>query len=222
MTYSLRESHSKQSLVELNKKYNSDKGDKHHSFNGQSYLDIYDKYFFNLKDVECNVLEIGVKQGKSLRLWRDYFVKGNIFGVDFNPECKKQESERISICIASQDNKEELERFSKKAGGFDIIIDDGSHIVDLTLKSFSILFPYLKSGGIYVFEDLATTYKNLNDFLGRWDGELKRNKKNGVNLNHTRNDMDRFLLDKIKEMDVATGSIMSIHFWSKLCFIFKV
>lgn len=57
---------------------------------------------------------------------------------------------------------------AKQIGGIDIIIDDGSHINEHVIKSFSILFPLLNMGGIYAIEDLQTSY--WDESFGHWGG----------------------------------------------------
>lgn len=136
------------------KKYDSDK-----IISG--YLDVYDRLFERLVQQPIKLLEVGIYHGGSLRLWRDYFPNGNIVGVDLNiPEDLKNE-ERIQVFQGSQDNGEFLHRVASEAApaGFDIIIDDASHLGSLTKQTFWHLFEqHLKPGGLYVIEDWGTGY----------------------------------------------------------------
>ena len=63
------------SLVELGLKYPTSKG-KH------GFLEIYENYFEKLRNNELNILEIGVENGDSLRVWSNYFVNSKICGID--------------------------------------------------------------------------------------------------------------------------------------------
>ena len=54
-------------LIDLFKKYPS-KGKL-------PFLKIYESYFKNFKNRKINILEIGVNEGKSLMIWKDYFPK---------------------------------------------------------------------------------------------------------------------------------------------------
>lgn len=133
------------------------------------YIERYESYFEPLRDEKLNILEIGVKRAHpkyphgaaSHRTWKEYFPKAQIYGIDIDPKNKEYEQERLEIFIGSQDDPEIMKAVVEKAGHFDIIIDDGSHVNGLTLASFEGLFPHLKSGGLYVFEDLGASYLDL-------------------------------------------------------------
>ena len=90
-------------------------------------------------------------------MWHEYFPNSQIWGIDNDAEGRCPtgfDEDRIIFRLGNQDDSEFLAKLAQEAGNFDIIIDDCSHISDLTIKSFEILFPYLKAGGIYVIEDL--------------------------------------------------------------------
>ena len=118
------------------------------------------KFRFN----KINLLEIGVGGyknplggGHSLRMWKKYFPFGRIFSLDIYDKSSLQEN-RIKIFKGSQIDKDFLEGVSDYIGEIDIIIDDGSHINEHVIKSFNILFPKLKDGGVYIVEDTQTSY----------------------------------------------------------------
>jgi hypothetical protein len=89
-------------LQELGLKYGTDKAS--HMFRGISYLDIYDRHFYEIRDSVKSFVEIGILNGKSLLMWREYFPNATIVGIDINPECKSYESERIKIYIGDQND----------------------------------------------------------------------------------------------------------------------
>ena len=134
-------------------RYGTDKSsDKH------NYCIKYEKYLpFNRYD-KLNILEIGVLDGKSLLTWKDYYYRSNILGIDINPDCKKYEEDRISVEIGSQADDKFLNQISNEYGPFDFILDDGSHLNEHVIYSFETLFQYVKSGGLYIVEDVATSY----------------------------------------------------------------
>lgn len=140
---------------ELNlKKYDSDK-----VISG--YLDVYDQLFAHLVQEPIRLLEVGIYRGGSLRLWRDYFPNGQIVGVDLNVLDDLKNEDRIQVFQGSQDDGEFLHRIAGETAptGFDIIIDDASHLGHLTKATFWHLFDsHLKPGGIYVIEDWGTGY----------------------------------------------------------------
>jgi len=74
----------------------------------------------------------------------------------------------VSVRQGSQDDAAFLTRMSAEHGPFDIVIDDGSHVPAQVIASFDVLFPLLADGGLYVIEDVQTTF--WPDFGGAPDG----------------------------------------------------
>ncbi len=127
----------------------------------ENYFEIYESYFHPFREKNVRLLEIGVQYGGSLKMWMEYFLKPKIFGIDINPDCKKLESENIDIQIGSQNDKKFLKKYADYVGNLDIIIDDGGHTMDQQLNTFKILFPILNDGGIYIVEDIESSYQNM-------------------------------------------------------------
>ena len=115
-------------LSDLGKIYGPDKADQNHTFSNLSYLDIYEKYFQEYRNKNISILEIGVRSGDSIRIWKSYFKFGEIYGIDIDPGSKAFEEKRIKIEIGSQDNISFLQTCFGEKTKFDIIIDDGSHV----------------------------------------------------------------------------------------------
>jgi hypothetical protein len=127
------------------------------------YLEIYDEIFELLRarkgDAPIGVIELGVRDGGSLILWSRFFGESaTVFGIDINPECANHKVGPASIRIGSQTDSHFLTQVVGEMGGVDVVIDDGSHRARDTLASLEILFPLLNDGGIYVIEDLRTSY----------------------------------------------------------------
>jgi hypothetical protein len=138
--------------------YDTDKV-KHH------YLEAYDPIFSPSTNKEIKLLEIGIRRGGSLELWRDYFPHGRIVGIDLKLPKNFFPGERVEVFEGSQADTRFLSEVAAKTapGGFDVIIDDASHIGELTKTTFWHLFDrHLKPGGLYAIEDWGTGY--LNDF----------------------------------------------------------
>jgi glycosyltransferase involved in cell wall biosynthesis/Flp pilus assembly protein TadD/SAM-dependent methyltransferase len=126
-----------------------------------AYLKYYERYFSSIAGSPVRLLELGVLNGGSLYLWRDYFKKGIIVGLDVNEVNINDPSSRIRFYKGLQQDTSLLDRIRKECApeGFDIVIDDASHIGDLSRLSFRHLFRnHLKPGGIYVIEDWGTGY----------------------------------------------------------------
>jgi hypothetical protein len=129
------------------------------------YLDVYDPILVPWLDKEVKILELGVYQGRSLELWRDYFPRATIVGIDLELPDGFVLGERIKLFRGSQADTRFLSEVAGKTApnGFDIIIDDASHIGQLTRTAFWHLFDnHLKGGGLYAIEDWGTGY--LDDF----------------------------------------------------------
>lgn len=138
-------------LTKIGLKYKTDKSGRH------SYTNVYHKYFNSIRNDVKKVLEIGILEGASLRMWEEYFPNATIYGIDIKKV--KLDSSRIITYKGSQNNDEDLSKFIQKYGGdFDIIIDDGSHRMLDQQFSLGFLFPYVKSGGYYIIEDLGTSF----------------------------------------------------------------
>ena len=128
------------------------------------YLKRYNYHFFPIREKVKKILEIGVDRGESLTIWKEYFPNAEIHGLDINKECLKYNDDRIKITIGDQSDLKFLDKFGKENKFFDIIIDDGSHIHDHIIKSFTSLYPYLNNSGYYVVEDVINNYETTNFF----------------------------------------------------------
>lgn len=127
------------------------------------YLDNYERYFVSWRDKEFTLLEIGVGNGSSIKMWREYFPNAKVYGIDINPDCAGE-----GIFIGNQNDKEFLEKVLAVTGTIDILVDDGSHEGWRTIDTFRYLFPLVNSGGLYFVEDSATFYNN--HYSGEYDG----------------------------------------------------
>ena len=147
-----------QDLSELAARFGSDK------WGGRWYTPHYQKHFAPYRDLPVKVLEIGIggydaidAGGESLRMWKHYFRRGLIYGLDIFTKTGIEES-RLSVVQGDQGDPRFLDSMARRLGPFDIIIDDGSHMSHHVITSFNALFPHVRPGGIYVVEDLATAY----------------------------------------------------------------
>jgi hypothetical protein len=137
---------------------------------GMNYLPFYWMHFRDIRMHVRSVLEIGVETDRSIRMWEEFFPNATIHGMDINPKCKAFEGGRRKIHIGDQGDAGLLKAIAAEAGGFDIIIDDGSHFVEHQVRTFELLFPTLSDHGIYVIEDLGGP---AWDFAGRTTASLK-------------------------------------------------
>lgn len=97
--------------------------------------------------------------GGSLELWRRYFGKSAIiFGIEINPKYPRVGKDVAEIRFGSQSDPDFLEKVIDEMGGVDIVIDDGSHRSADVLASLGHLFTRLATPGLYMIEDLHTSY----------------------------------------------------------------
>jgi hypothetical protein len=129
-----------------------------------AYTAPYSRHFRRVRYRRNRVLEIGVGGyesrdiGGSLRIWRDYFPRSQIFGLDIHDKDVRL-GPRVRFVRGDQSSNEDLGRLlAEMDGPPDIVIDDGSHFVGHALASLATLFPRMPRGGIYAIEDLSTSY----------------------------------------------------------------
>lgn len=209
-------------LDELAIKYGTDKGPRHHN-----YTPTYFSYFEKMRNEPLKILEIGVHKGSSLMMWQDFFVSSSIYGID-KGDTSFLNKDRIKTFKGDQTNTDFLLKVHKEVGPFDIIIDDGSHIVDHQITTFQFLFECLTHGGIYVIEDTSTSY---------WDEFINKSKPqtciqflkdriddihfHGYKYNNTKIANRDVLVNKKPNCNIFERYIKSIHFYIGLAFIFK-
>ncbi|OGR68838.1 MAG: hypothetical protein A2081_01145 [Elusimicrobia bacterium GWC2_61_19] len=149
----------------------------------QHYFEIYERHFSRFRGKEVNVVEFGVSQGGSLRMWKDYFGPGaNIFGVDINPHCSKLEEERVRIFVGDQADRSFLRSLAGQLPRIDILIDDGGHTMEQQINTFEELFPRVDPNGVYLCEDLHTSY------MRDWGGGYR---KRGTYIEYSKNFIDQ-------------------------------
>jgi trans-aconitate methyltransferase len=158
-----------------------------------------------------HVLEIGVGGtqvptlgGESLRMWRNYFPRAEIYGIDIHPK-QLDTTERITVLRADQSDPDSLTEALRGCPEFDLIVDDGSHIGAHQIATFETLFERLAAGGIYAIEDLWTSY--LPEFEGGPPGA------DGTALALTRG-----LLD---DLHLRRREIASLHVYYELLIVVK-
>ena len=191
---------------------------KHKAKKKKHYGNIYDSWFEKDRLKVTSVLEIGIYEGHSLNVWAEYFSNAEIYGIDIAKREWDFISDRIHTFIGNQSDEEFLKTF----GEFDIVFDDASHRMKDQKKSFNILFKHLKPGGIYVIEDLHTSY------WPKYDGKFKGKKttieklKSYVDcLNYRAYKQDRRAENHRSKSSISffDKKIESVHFYKSLCFI---
>jgi hypothetical protein len=153
-------------LTELAEEFGSDKWGVHR------YTPHYEHHFAPLRDEATAVLELGIggysreeEGGASLRMWKWFFPHAQIVGVDIQDKAFVDEP-RIASFQGRQTDRRLMRRIVARHGRPSIVIDDGSHRPKHVVKSFEVLFPLLADNGLYVIEDIQTSY------WPQWGGSL--------------------------------------------------
>ena len=147
-----------------NKRILDDIGEKHgtdKSFKYNNYLNKYEFFLQQIRDKEFNMIELGVYKGASINMWEEYFPHAHIIGVDVDKSCLVYGDGRKEILIkdlSELDDLLSLVKFFPK-----LVVDDASHIWSHQIMAFAVLFPALKSGGVYIMEDTATSFTMFDE-----------------------------------------------------------
>lgn len=140
-------------LIELCDKYETDK-----CASGHNFIEIYDELFTQYRDQMGSFFEIGILNGGSHLMWREFFPNANIYGIDIKDYSKQSANSGIKTFVADQSNREDLANALNEFGEtFDVILDDGGHAMDHQQVSLGFLFPFLNKGGYYIIEDIHTS-----------------------------------------------------------------
>jgi cephalosporin hydroxylase len=163
----------------------------------KNYFPIYERYFNQFINQSITLLEIGVFKGGSLQMWKNYLGPYcKIIGIDIDPRCKQFEEDQIDIRIGDQSNPSFLKSIITDYPNIDIIIDDGSHIMNHVIKSFNTLYPYLNNNGIYLIEDMHTSY---------WDEY-----EGGLNKKSSVIEYSKTLIDSLNKEHIRNNTLSSL------------
>ncbi|MDY6323349.1 MAG: hypothetical protein SPL30_10665 [Succinivibrio sp.] len=121
------------------------------------YFPIYERHFSRFRNTKCVIVEVGVDNGGSLKMWKKYFgERAEIHGIDIDPKClKHQDPEHgIYVHIGSQDDDAFMRDLLSAIPKTDVFIDDGGHTVKQQIKTFLSCYPLIGENGVYLCEDL--------------------------------------------------------------------
>lgn len=128
-------------------------------FKHTTYFDVYDVLFQKYQNKNITFVEVGVLNGGSLFMWRNFFGKNaRIIGIDLNPNAKKWEKEGFEIFIGNQADPDFWKRFKSQVPSIDILLDDGGHTYIQQIVTTESVLDMIKDGGMLVIEDTHTSY----------------------------------------------------------------
>lgn len=156
-------------------------------------------------------VEVGVLDGGSLFMWRDFFGnKARIIGIDLNPSALKWAESGFEIYIGDQTDKNFWENFYKRVGNVDVLLDDGGHMNDQQTVTVLASLPHINDGGILMVEDTCTSYMKFDAF------------KKYSFISHMKREIDS-LHSRSPELDSLdtgfTDNVHSITFFENICVI---
>jgi hypothetical protein len=158
------------------------------SIKHSTYFQVYARLFEQYRGKSITFIEVGVYNGGSLFMWRDYFgPKARIIGVEFNPLAKKWEKDGFEIYIGNQADPQFWTSLFNKIGCVDIVLDDGGHTNQQQIVTCDQCIPKIRNGGMMIVEDVHSSYmtrfgnpskysfiewakKLVNDVNSRFDG----------------------------------------------------
>jgi hypothetical protein len=182
------------------------------------YFEIYHRHLQSYRGRSPVVLEIGVYHGGSLQMWKDYFGPGaRIVGIDVDPRCRQFEEEQVSVMIGDQEDRAFLAEVRQRLPQVDIVIDDGGHTMRQQITSFEELYPHVQPQGVYLCEDIHTSYDP------KFGGGYRRE---GSFLEYSKGLIDRLYAWYSAEperfaVDALTRSTYALHFYDSVLVIEK-
>jgi hypothetical protein len=177
-----------------------------------NYFDIYDKLLTKFVGETITFVEIGILDGGSLFMWRDFLGKNaRIIGVDLNPEAVKWREHGFEIYIGDQSDPKFWDKFFSEIGDIHVLLDDGGHRNDQQIVTILCALPHILDDGLIIIEDTQTSFMKFESFR----------KYSFVN----------FLQDKVKSLyarsdeltikkDLFSNSVHSLEFFTGICALY--
>jgi len=190
-------------LTEIGKKYQTDKSIYH------TFTELYGRLLS--RENTKKFLEVGILLGSSLKMWREYFPLNTIIhaiDIDLTHDPKL---ENVKCVYGNQDSQESLQEIMKYLNMndntlYDYILDDGGHKCSQQRNTLKVMWPYLKSGGIYILEDIHTN-------IEKW---YSWHPSNFIDQRPTMyEDLKNFQEGKDNNLPINTDEILTTLLWSQ-------
>jgi hypothetical protein len=186
------------------------------------YFKIYDRHFKKFQGRHPIILEIGVAKGGSLEMWNHYFDGDcEIYAIDINPDClqvpKRLDAKNIHVELGNQESRSFWRDYLRNKPKFDIVIDDGGHKMNQQIVTYEEVYNHISDDGVYLCEDLHTSYWEM------WGGGLR---KPGTFIEYTKNFIDQINAHHIREPLVGNEkkfrqTTNSIHYYDSVIVLEK-
>ena len=185
-----------------------------YSIKWSNYFEIYENLFKRFINKKITLVEVGIGNGGSLFMWRNYFgKKAKIIGIELNPEAKKLEKKGFKIFIGDQSNPDFWKKFYKKIGKIDILIDDGGHTNLQQITTLMESVNHINYDGMIIVEDTHTSFMNNKGFKNTSRFSFINFTSSLVEILHRRNPMIK------KEPNYLSKKINSIEYYDSVVVI---
>jgi cephalosporin hydroxylase len=160
-----------------------------------SYLGLYQKLLISKKETARNVLEVGIFNGGSIKLWHDFFPNATIYGLDIIPiknlwsEIKNKQRIKLGRYDA-YDNDFFKTHFLDKNIKFDFMLDDGPHTLESMIQFIKLYSQIMTDDGILIIEDVQSwdwidmlknaVPENLKKFIQCYDLRPNKNRYDDI------------------------------------------
>ncbi len=198
----------------MKKIYKSFKNSPKYSIKWNNYFDIYENLFQKFLKKKIKIVEVGVGDGGSLFMWKNFFgKKAKVIGIELNPEAKKLEKKGFKIFIGDQSNPDFWKNFYKKVGNIDILVDDGGHTNLQQVTTLIESINHINPGGMIVTEDTHTSFMKNKGFKNPSKYSFINFTSSLIEIIHRRNP----LLNK--ELNFISKKINSIEYYDSITVI---
>lgn len=161
-----------------------------------SYLPLYQQLLISKKETAKNVLEVGISNGGSIKLWSDFFTNANVYGLDIMDinyvweGIKNNEKIILHTSIDAYNNDFFINNFLNKNIKCDFMLDDGPHTLE-SMKQFIKLYSQIMTDdGILIIEDVQSwdwidilineVPENLKQFIKIYDLRQIKNRYDDI------------------------------------------
>lgn len=181
------------------------------------YFPVYHHHFQRFRGSAMRFLEFGVYHGGSLQMWKHYFGdRATIIGVDIDPRCQTLEEDRVHVRIGDQADRAFLRELVGEFGPFDVVLDDGGHQMHQQIATFEELYPAVSPTGVFVVEDLLTSYRpSYQGGCGRPGTFIEYSKTLIDRLHAWHSQEDNFVVDDF------TRSAHGLHYYDSMLVVEK-
>ena len=210
--------------------FNSDKGEFFYNqyqkpvkteknlIQGHYYHSFYERYFLKKKGENLNVLELGSFKGNAAAALFFYFRNARIFSGDIFPDLFRYKSKRIkNFYIDTSSQIQITQKLLENDINYDFVIEDAGHYLKDQIISLFMLFPKLKSKGVFIIEEL-----DFPDVRNDMNIQNERPTLKEI-LNLIQNNIDftskyittrqkKYFIDNFKEISIFKGKFNEIAF----------